>query len=117
VPGRTVLEMRGDFNRSHAAIAQLSGHLGQAQVVQVAHGLLNHPGHQEEAALHGRGTALVGVAVVGFGDQVVAQSQGDVLHGCHGVGKRLDALGIDRPHLLDQVEKSIELAKHALTLL
>ncbi|MNT66975.1 hypothetical protein D3C72_2050800 [compost metagenome] len=65
--------------------------------------------------LYRRGTALVGLALVGFADHVVAQAQGDRLDCRHGVCQGREVPGIHSAHFLDDAEKAVELREHALT--
>ena len=55
--------------------------------------------------LHGGRDALVELSAVGFGHDVLAQRQPDFLRLRH----RHDARGVDRAHLLDQLEDAVEL--------
>jgi hypothetical protein len=66
----------------------------------------------EQAVFDGRGAALVELALVGFGDHVVAQPQGHVTDGRQRRVQRLDATGVDGAHLLDDREEGVQLAEH-----
>lgn len=78
----------------HAERVQISGLLGHVWDAENGDGCqgtgsrasdarrsLDHLGDQEQAALDGRGAALIGVALVGLAGNVLAQAQGNVLDG------------------------------------
>lgn len=58
---------------------------------------------------------LVGFALVGFADHIVAQAQHDVVHHRHRVGQGFDAGGVHRAHGFDDAEKAVELGQQAVT--
>ena len=72
----------------------------------------------EETALQVTSLALIGVYDFQRMNQLIvayhAQAQGDITQHRRRVGQRLDAVGVDCIHLLDQLEKAIELGQHAL---
>ena len=63
----------------------------------------------------GRRRALESFAVDRFGHRVVTQTQRDVFDLLDRMGKRRDAGGIDRLHLLDEAEEIVELGKRVLS--
>src|SRR6185436_14875047 len=60
--------------------------------------LFDDPRHEVKAFLDRRRDRLISRALVSLGDFVRARA----LHEIQGVGQGLDALGVDRAHLLDQ---------------
>jgi hypothetical protein len=77
--------------------------------------LLDHLRHEVQAFLHSRRRALESFAFDRFGHRVVTQTQRDVFDLLDRMGKRGDAGGIDRLHLLDEAEKIVELDKRVLS--
>ena len=61
-------------------------------------------GNQVQAAFHGRRDGLVGLALVRFGNRIGAQA----LSGFQRMRQRLDAIGIDGLHAVDQAEDAVQ---------
>ena len=76
--------------------------------------LFNDFWHKKQAALYRGCALLVGFAIVGLTHHIRPQAQRDGLDRGDGVGQRLDASGVHGFHLLDDVEKGVERAQHAL---
>src|SRR4051812_269576 len=70
--------------------------------------LLNDFGDEVQTCFHGRRDRLVGLAPIGLGDVVRAQPLDQVQSVRHG----LDARGIDRLDLADQLEDPVQAAAH-----
>ena len=74
VAAQTREQARGQLHRADVFLLQERRQLRHAQGVQIAHGLLDHFRHQEQAAFHRRCAALVGFALVVLAHRVVAQA-------------------------------------------
>ena len=70
--------------------------------------LLNDFGNEVEPLLDGGGDRLVELATVRFGDLVRAKPLDHV----QGMGHRLDARGVDRLDLADQLQDPVQAAAH-----
>jgi hypothetical protein len=111
--------MLRDFDAGDFAGGQFGGQLRDAQVVQVRRGFRGAAhsitlGTRKQAALHGGGAHLAGVALVGLAGDVFAQAQRDFADHRGRVGQGLHALGVDGFHLLDQGKKAVELGQGVL---
>lgn len=92
-----------------------SGALPAGRAALAMRVLLDHLRHEIQTVLHGRRGTLKGFAIDRFGHHVVAQAQRDVFDLFDRMGKRRDACGIDRLHLLDEAKKVVELGKRVFS--
>ena len=79
--------------------------------------LLDDLGNQKQPMLDTWGAALIGLALVGLTHTVFAQAQRNILDGGHRMRHGFNTGSIHRAHFLDDVEKTIHLPQHALTLI